>query len=89
MIFTLNKNTSLEPLQLKIGNEYNLNNVIDISVTDDFLTLDKTIVNCQKEESMDDCKTRKYFDRLIEQCKCLPFTIRTHNEVSVNIKNHI
>ena len=41
----------LEPLLLKIGNEYNLNNVKEISVTDDFLTLDKTIIGCQNEES--------------------------------------
>ena len=71
----------LEPLKLKIGNEYNLNNVKEIYVTDDFLTLDKTIRNCQNEESLEDCKTRKYIDILLEQCKCVPFAIRNYNEV--------
>merc|ERR1719270_2340339 len=49
---------TIEPLMLKIGNEYNLNNVKEISVTDDFLTLDKTIIKCQNQESLQDCKTR-------------------------------
>ena len=71
----------LEPLMLKIGNEYNLNNVKEISVTDDFLTLDKTIIKCQNEESLQGCKTRKYIDTLVEHCKCLPFGIRNNNEV--------
>ena len=71
----------LEPLLLKIGNEYNLNNVKEISVTDDFLSLDKTIINCQNKESLEDCKTRKYIDILLEQCKCVPFAIRNYNEV--------
>ena len=73
-------------MQLKIGNEYNLNNVKEISVTDEFLTLDKTIINCQNEETLDDCKTRKYVDTLIEQCKCLPFTIRNYDEVMFMVK---
>ena len=56
----------------------------EISVTKDFLTLDKTITKCQNEESLQDCKTRKYIDTLIEQCKCLPFAIRNDNEVSLH-----
>ena len=76
----------LEPLQLKIGNEFNLNNVKEISVTKDFLTFDKTIINCQNEETLDDCKTKKYVHTLIEQCKCLPFTIRNYDEVIFKVK---
>ena len=71
----------LEPLKLKIGIEYNLNNVKEIDVSDEFLTLDKAIINCQNDESLQDCKTRKYIDALIEQCKCLPFTIRDFDQV--------
>ena len=81
------QNYFLEPLQLKIGNEYNLNNVKEISVTDEFLTLDKTIINCQNEAPLDDCRTRKYVDTLIDQCKCLPFTIKNNNEVIFMVKH--
>ena len=76
----------LEPLRLKIGNEYNLNNVKEIKVTDEFLTLDKSIINCQNKESQQDCKTRKYLDTILQQCKCLPFGIMyENNKVTVLI----
>ena len=70
---------------LSIGKEYNLNNVKEISVTDEFLTLYKTIIKCQNEESLQDCKTRKYNDAKVEQCKCLPFAIR-NDEVNLHHK---
>ena len=71
----------LEPLSLRVGNEYNLNNVKEIEVTDDFLTLDQTIINCQNDESLEDCQTRKYVDEVVEQCKCFPFAIRKSHKV--------
>ena len=69
-----------------MGNEYNLNNVKEISVTDDFLTLDKTIIKCQNEETLEDCKTRKYIDTMVKQCKCLPFNLRIFNKVVFILK---
>ena len=60
-----------------------MNNVKEISVTEDFLSLDKTIIECQNDESLQDCKTRKYIDTMVEQCNCLPFAIRNDNEVSL------
>ena len=80
-----NNKIFLEPLILKVGNEYNLNNVKEISVTDDFLTLDQSIIKCQNEESLQDCKTRKYVDTKFEQCKCLPFAIRNDDKASIYI----
>ena len=53
----------------------------EIKVTDEFLTLDKTVIKCHIDESLQDCKTRKYIDAAIEQCKCLPFAIRYDDEV--------
>ena len=73
----------LEPLMLEIGNEYNLNNVKEIKVTNDFLTLDKTITHCQNKESFEDCKTRKYADAIVHQCRCLPFAIGNDSEVCI------
>jgi len=69
-------------LKLKVGHEYNLNNVKEIEVTEDFLTLDKPIIKCQNDESLEDCKTRKYIDALNKKCKCLPFAIRNDDEVT-------
>ena len=65
----------LEPLVLKVGNEYNLNNVKEIEVSEEFLTLDKTIINCQNFESLEECKTRIYLYETMKKCKCLPFTV--------------
>ena len=73
----------IEPLKIKVGKEYNLNNVKEIKVTDEFLTLDKTTMNCQNKESLQDCETREYIQALIEQCKCLPFPIRNADKVFV------
>ena len=67
---------------LKIGSEYNLNNVKEIYATDDFVTLDKTIRNCQNDISLQDCQTRKYIDEMVKNCKCLPFGIRNGKEAS-------
>ena len=65
-----------------MGNEYNMNNVKEISVTKDFLTLDKNIKKCQSKESLQDCKTRKYINTMVQQCKCLSFAISNDDEVS-------
>ena len=77
----------LEPLRLKLGNEYNFNNVKEIKVTEEFLTLDKNVRNCQNYESLQDCKTRICIDSIVKKCKCLPFSIRS-SEVHCQ-SNHI
>ena len=63
-------------MKLTVGKEYNLNNVKQISVTDDFLTLDEDVKNCQNKESYMNCNTKVYINTLLKDCKCLPFTIR-------------
>ena len=80
------KDFYLDPLKLKVGMEYNLNNVKEILPTDDFLTLDRNIIKCQIEESLNDCKTRQFQDTVVDQCGCLPFSMGNFNQVSLNIK---
>ena len=75
---------TLEPIKLAIGKEYNLNNLKEIQVTEDFLSLDKSVIGCQNEGSIDECKTREYIDALMSQCKCLPFSIRLSEEEVIN-----
>ena len=70
----------IEPLKIKVGKEYNLNNVKEIKVTDEFLTLDKTTINCQNYETLQDCKNRKYTNTILQQCNCLPFGIAYDNK---------
>ena len=60
---------------LELGKEYNLNNVKEVKVTNDFVGLDETTRKCQNEEDLMDCETRKLIDSLFQKCKCLPFSI--------------
>ena len=73
-----------DPLKLKVGKEYNLNNLKEIITTDDFLTLDREKIGCQNDESFNDCKTGQYLDALMNQCGCLPFSIENFNQVYNN-----
>ena len=70
---------------LKVGTEYNLNNVKEIKVTDQFLSMDKTTRNCQNDESQQDCKTRELIEALEGQCKCFPFAITDNAKLKVII----
>ena len=70
-------------MELSIGNEYNLNNVEEIKVTNEFLGLNRKVTGCQHEETYDDCKTRSYIKALLNKCQCLPFGINQENEVSI------
>ena len=71
----------VEPLQLGVGKEYNLNNIKEIKVTEDFLGLSVAKRKCQNEESYEECKTRNYIDALMKTCKCLPFVIGEADKV--------
>lgn len=74
-----------DPLKLTINKEYNLNNVKQIEVTEAFLGLDKDVIECQRDETYDDCMTRQYVDSLIEYCQCVPFSIVQTGQVYGNI----
>ena len=66
---------------LNTGKEYNLNVVKEIKVTNDFLGLDEQIRKCRNEEPFKDCKTKNYNEIILEQCGCLPFSIRSPEKV--------
>ena len=68
---------------MKLSGEgiYGLNSLKEIEVTEEFLTLDTNITECQNEVSLINCKTKSYLDALSNDCGCLPFNIRITNEV--------
>ena len=66
----------LDSLMLKPGREYNLNNIKLIQATDDFMNLDNAIKKCHAEH-YDNCTTRNYVERVIQECGCLPLNIIT------------
>ena len=73
--------TFIEPLRLAVGNEFNLNNVKEIKVSDEFLGLNMDITGCQNDRSLTDCKTEQYLTALRTQCKCLPLSVSSTEKV--------
>ena len=71
----------LDPLLLSVDKKYNLNNVKEIKVTEDFLGLDKNVIGCQNEMSFNDCKTGELHKVLKSKCGCLPFSIIESDQV--------
>ena len=66
---------SSETFKMAPEKEYNLNNIKEIKVTQEFLTLDENVIQCQNGEYYNDCKTRKYVDEMLMKCGCLPFNM--------------
>ena len=68
---------------------YNLNNVKEIKVTKEFLSLDKDTIGCQNFHSIDDCKTEEYINTLKQKCNCSPYSIMNFSNLTVNYNIHI
>ena len=76
----------LDSLSLQSGKEYNLNVVKEVEVTQDFLGMEENERNCQNYESFDNCKSRLYFAKLKNTCKCIPFHMMelTYQVIRIN-----
>ena len=61
--------------------EYNLNNLMEIQVSESYLGLDQVVKGCQNDEALEECRARNYIDTLLQQCKCLPLSIRGSEKV--------
>ena len=61
--------------------QYNLKNIKEISVTEQFMGLDKETRKCQNIETYDNCKTRLYIEKLKQECGCLPLSLRFSEKV--------
>ena len=73
---------SSEPVQLIGEGIYNLNELKQINVTKSFLGMNQNKRGCQNEESLGSCRTRWYRNTMLDKCGCLPFSIRTSNQVA-------
>ena len=70
-----------DPLKLPLESTYNLNSVKTVTVSEDFLTLDENIRQCQDMEQYDDCSTKHFVEQLLNACKCLPIEMGTSDKV--------
>ena len=63
--------------------KYNLNAVEEILVTESFLGLDESVKDCQNKEELNECKNKHMERTLLEQCGCVPLSIRISKKVSI------
>ena len=56
----------------------------EIVVTDSFMGLDRDVRHCQNVEAYDDCKTQSHVGNLMQECGCLPFSLRLSEKVKSN-----
>ena len=73
---------SQEPVKLVGGGKFNLNSVREIMVTESYLGLDQSVKACKdEEEPQHDCTTTLYTDASLNNCGCLPLSIRNDEKV--------
>ena len=54
----------------------------EIKATESFLGLDQEVRGCQTQESYQDCITRKYINKLLKTCDCLPLSMAVNETVN-------
>ena len=64
-MYNIVTNSFPEPLRLSTGKEYNLNNLKETKVREQFLTLNKEIIHCQNKESSN-VNLLEYFKLLLK-----------------------
>ena len=69
--------------------QYNLNSIKALRVSEDFLGMDESIKECQNKESFEECKSGRYIEKLLDECKCLPFGIQHLYKVNTKLKEFI
>ena len=65
----------LDPVTVYGEGNYGLSVIKEVKVTEDFLTLDKTVTDCQMESSVADCTSKLYLTALLSSCGCVPLSL--------------
>ena len=73
--------STLEPVKLIGEGEYKIDAWKEIHVTESYLGLDKDVMKCQNEESIQSCQTEDYVERLLKVCGCLPYELALAKKV--------
>ena len=58
----------------------------EMSGTPEFLDLDDKVKKCQNEETILECRSRKYLDIGEKECGCIPHHLRSFHK---QVTNHI
>ena len=57
-----------------------MNVLKEIRATESYLGLDKDVRQCQNEEPLNNCTTKKYLNTLLGECGCLSLNTGFHKE---------
>ena len=58
---------------------YEIENVKEITITDDFASMNEQTRGCQTESNMEDCVTQKLITNMRNSCKCLPYNMQNYS----------
>ena len=70
-----------EPLQLYGEGDFALTDVKELDGTEEFLDLDVKVRKCQNEETILDCRSRKYLDMGTKKCGCIPHHLMSFDKM--------
>ena len=70
------------PVKLIGEGEYNLDDLKEIKVTEDFLGLPEFVRGCKNGEPVENCETEQYIGTMIKECHCVPFYLRLADEAA-------
>ena len=70
-----------DPLELSLNYSYNLNVLSEVSVTNSYLSLEESVINCQEKDSLVNCITKNYINNLKKTCRCLPLKLGLDDKV--------
>ena len=71
------------PVKLYGEGSYAITDVKEVKATDAFLSLDVNTKHCQTKESLDECTSRIYLNKMKEQCQCVSFTLQNFSSASL------
>ena len=54
--------------------------VKEVTITKDYLGLDKDFLECKNKETYEKCTTRLYIEAIKEQCNCVPYRLKFYSE---------
>ena len=63
---------------------YNLNVIKEVKVTEDYLKLDIEERQCQTYEPLENCTTKFYMKKIMDQCGCIPWSLANEHSTTVH-----
>ena len=71
----------IEPITFYGEGEYAVTDIKEVKVTKGFLSLAEKVKNCQNEETLNECQTKKYISVGLEKCNCTQYELRNFSKM--------